>query len=224
MHANICLKRLHIHLLRSPPPAGEWGRKEANRPFYWKGLWPTRVLHAGLLSLAFFCVTFLRFHIQMFERRGPSNVPDRRGTTHLQAAEDWRKQGEKWRTNQMALHQLLYRGSTCSSRNGLRCERPLFQRRCGPPGSAPSSITAFSGHRGGGGGGWCWWQSARWTPAETRWLAKKTKTLIPHPPRNKREDKWGGGGLKNVKRRGWGGGVTGGGQTVEGWRHEALKG
>lgn len=49
------------------------------------------------------------------KRRGPSNTQDRRGTTHWQAAEERREQGEKWRTNQMALHQLLCRGSTCSA-------------------------------------------------------------------------------------------------------------
>lgn len=42
----------------------------------------------------------------------------------------------------MALHQLLYGGSTCSPLQWARCEWPLpLQRRCGPPGSAPSSIT-----------------------------------------------------------------------------------
>lgn len=77
---------------------------------------PRRPFIAGLFQLH-----FLRFHIQMLEKRGPSNIHDRRETTHLQ---EWRKQGEKCRTNQMALHQLLYGGSTCSSRNGPQCEWP----------------------------------------------------------------------------------------------------
>lgn len=107
----------------------------------------------------------------------------------------------------MALHQLLYRGSACSSCNGLRSEWPLFHRHYGPPGSAPSSITEFTGHREGGGwkGGGYWWQRARQTPAKTRWLATTKNKPHPLPTQKQREDKWGGGGLKIVKGRSNGG-------------------
>lgn len=147
VRANICLKRLHVHLLRSS--SSEWEEKEELA--FWEERTVThQLLHTSLSSLAFSGYFTFRDHRTY-----------RRDHTHYQAAQ----------RGQMALHQLLHRTSTCSP----RCERTPFLELPRPPGSAPSSVTARwrrAARRRTGR-----WQSARRTPAETRWSAKS-----PPPP------------------------------------------